>query len=368
MRSPFLILLSCFLSLCLVGCTPSDSIPPTASALGGGPGEVSTKTYNYVPATLARTSIFTDAEFITAARKVMVQDDYIVIGDSRGDTLIRVFDTNGRHLGSLGANGQGPGEFMTVWWMVDGRTANPGIWFFDIGNQRLTHHNFSEYPKHIDQINPFSIRLIHDGPITNIAWLDDDDFLGIGRLSEGRFAYFDMDGEVVRVTGTLPNFRSEAPMKVRQQAYVGYTLRHPSDSLLVEVTRFADRLTIYDFDGNVLHHARTSNPYEPEDEMRILMREKPPQGKDFTPRYAFLDVTANEEVIYALYSGRADGTPRSNYGNLVFAFDWAGNFLKSYQLDEDVFSITLTPSGKSLFAVRHNPSPAILQIDLKQFL
>ena len=363
MQSSVRLLFTCLFLLCLIGCIPSDSTPPVASAevdvMEDAPAS---KTFHYESARPLETAVFTDAEFITAARKVLVQDEFVIVGDSRGDSLIRVFDSSGKHLGSLGRNGRGPGEFMTVWWMVESRPPNTGIWFFDIGNQRLTHHDFKNYPEHIADDAPHAIQLKHEGMIANIAWLDEQTFLGSGRLAGGRFVRFDTAGNAGNAVGALPTFRTEVPMSIRQQAYTGYMYRHPTDSLLVEGTRFSDRLTIYNFDGEVLHVARTADPFEPDGYMRILMDEKPASGEELVARYGFLDVTANADVIYALFSGRSDNT--SNYSRLVFAFDWAGNFLEAYQLDTDVISITVDPSGNSLFAVRHNPSPAIVQVDL----
>ena len=350
------------LVLCLIGCAQGDATPSTASADVDFPVEASAKPFRYKTAERLKTTVFTDAEFITAARKVMVQDDYVIVGDSRGDTLVRVFDTTGRHLGSLGRNGRGPGEFTTVWWMTQGLPSNPGIWFFDIGNQRLVHHDFSEYPENIVDGDPLSIQINHEGFVAFIEWLDDRSFIGAGRIGEGRFAVFNTEGSSDRAIGSLPDFRSDAPTGVRQQGYTGYVVRHPTEPLLVEVTRYADRLVIYDFDGTVLHTARTTDPFEPDEYMRILMDEQPARGEALVARYGFLDVTANDEVIYALFSGRNDAT--SNYSRSVYAFDWEGNFLKAYELDTDVISITLAPSGKSLFAVRHNPTPAILEVAL----
>ena len=364
MQPPLHVPFLCLLFLFVFGCTSDDKIPPEASAKLEIPEDVPVQMFEYDSAQPLETTVFTDAEFITAARKVLVQDDFVVVGDSRGDTLIRVFDTTGRHLGSLGRNGKGPGEFTTVWWMVEGLPSNPGIWFFDIGNQRLVHHDFSQYPDNILEDDPLSIQLKAEGIVANMAWLDDETFLGAGRLSEGRFVHFNTDGDPVHATGALPAFRTEVPEGVRQQAYTGYLHRHPSDSLIVEVIRYADRLTIYDFEGNVLHIARTSAPFEPDGYLRVLLNERPAREEELTSRYGFLDVTANADGIYALYSGRSDAEPNSNYSDLVFAFDWAGNFLKAYQLDTDVIAINLAPSGKSLFAVRHYPSPAILKAEL----
>ena len=51
-------------------------------------------------------------------------------------------------------------------------------------------------------------------------------------------------------------------------------------------------------------------------------------------------------------------------GRFVHVFSWAGSFDRVFELDADLLSITLDSSAQVLYAVRHDPTPAILEYSL----
>ena len=55
---------------------------------------------------------------------------------------------------------------------------------------------------------------------------------------------------------------------------------------------------------------------------------------------------------------------RHYMGRFVHVFDWAGNFVKAIELDADVVTIAVDENSNVLYAVRHDPYPAILRYPL----
>ena len=67
--------------------------------------------------------------------------------------------------------------------------------------------------------------------------------------------------------------------------------------------------------------------------------------------------------IYALCYGRTReeyGSLRVVFGTVVHVFDWAGNFVKALELDEEILGLTVDPQTGLLYGLRHDPEPAVV--------
>ncbi len=79
-------------------------------------------------------------------------------------------------------------------------------------------------------------------------------------------------------------------------------------------------------------------------------------------RFGYVDVDATEETIFALYSGRTleDFRSSASLGEFVHLFRWNGTFQAAYQLDTPVLTVAVEPAGRHLYAIRHEPEPAVI--------
>lgn len=62
----------------------------------------------------------------------------------------------------------------------------------------------------------------------------------------------------------------------------------------------------------------------------------------------YIDVTSDENFVYALHSDKAISQKRSS--DLVYVFDWKGNPSKTYKLTQEAYYITVNESGNRLYA------------------
>ena len=79
--------------------------------------------------------------------------------------------------------------------------------------------------------------------------------------------------------------------------------------------------------------------------------------------YGYQDLAVTETSIYALFSGRTlqeYGSARVVFGTFVHVFDWAGNFVKALELDEEILGLTVDPQTGVLYGLRHDPEPAVV--------
>jgi hypothetical protein len=83
-------------------------------------------------------------------------------------------------------------------------------------------------------------------------------------------------------------------------------------------------------------------------------------------RFGYVDATASNGAIYGLFSGRARGElpGYAFYGTFVHEYDWDGKLRRIFKLDAYAIGIAVDPAGKTLYAARLYPTPAILRYTL----
>ncbi|MFQ5679950.1 MAG: BF3164 family lipoprotein [Gemmatimonadota bacterium] len=291
--------------------------------------------------------------------------EYLVLTDGLGEAALHVVDRRtGEVRSSFGRNGEGPGEYRAPR-SIDAEPGGDAFWVFDIGLQRLTRVELREgLPARRPADSPV-LTLRASAPTTDPIRLAGGHLLALGFYPDGRLAEFDARGTLLRSVGPLPPNPSGVPPSVLQQAYLGRMKARPDRSLLAVGARYAGEIEIYRADGTLLHRVSGPSPVEP----RFAVQETshgPAMASGDDLRFAYLDVAATRERIYALFSGRTRGgfPGEANYGEYVHVFDWEGRFLEAFRLDADAIAIAADESEGRLYAVRHLPTPAVVEYRL----
>jgi hypothetical protein len=81
---------------------------------------------------------------------------------------------------------------------------------------------------------------------------------------------------------------------------------------------------------------------------------------------AYVDVTVTATSIFGLFSGRgvAASGQRASFGDCIHVFGWNGTFERGLRLDGDVIAIAVTEDESAIYALRHEPRPALVRFDL----
>jgi TolB-like 6-blade propeller-like len=185
-------------------------------------------------------------------------------------------------------------------------------------------------------------------------------------LNGGRLAVFSSSGEFTGTVGDTPPAAPGVPAQVAGHAYQSTARLSPDRTRLALVTRHADRLEIYRADGTLAARATGPRGFEPVYSVARNPRGEPIFGSGRDLRFGYVDVAATEERIYALYSGRTRGQApgRANFGRWVHVYDWSGRLHEVLGLDSDVLGIAVSADGGTLYAVRHEPAPALVAYPL----
>jgi hypothetical protein len=167
-----------------------------------------------------------------------------------------------------------------------------------------------------------------------------------------------------------PLFPEYPAEKVALSLNRGKIALHPRDHRIVQAFLFSSRVHIYSTEG-VIERA-IAGPVDAKGIIETkfdkeLGFDRHLQGNKGT-RYCYLDVTADDHRIYALFSGRTQGGFQGSVpvsGDQLHIFDWDGRFLGAWHLDQDLFGIAV--SAGRLFA-RPREVPGIFEYEVSDLL
>lgn len=304
---------------------------------------------------------------------IAVVGSYLVVGDrTAADSLVKVYRRNdGALVHAFGRQGSGPGEFRAIWSVRPGPGATPErreAWVFDFTLRRMTGLDLSDSGlRHPDRDRPVVV-LRSEATVTGAEWLNDTTIVAVGFFPNGRLGYFDLNGSPRAVVGPLPADGAGIPIPVLQHAYQGTLALKPDRTRLAVANRHAGRIELFTPEGTRLAIIRGPYDFVPQ------FRAAPGRDSARTPvfasgdalRFGYTAIAATPDGVFGLFSGRTRrGFPgEANFGQFVHLFDWEGRFLQAYDLGQAVFTLDVDPSGRRIYAARHEPEPAVLVFDI----
>jgi hypothetical protein len=317
-----------------------------------------------VPQVEASSNILSDSAALGIPIDLLVVGEHLVVIDIASDSALHFFDRRtGTYEGQFGRRGEGPGEVKVAWSLGrHGEDAN-SFWMYDAGLRRLTEVDIRQTLAAGHLFYTELIRLTGNGTPTGPVWLDST-IVSLGFFTQGRIMVFNPEGEPDSAIGPVPAAANGLPPSVVQHVYQGTLVRRPDGQKLAAVTRHASQIEIYDMSGA---QTLSNGPLTVEPRYSVRSSSNVPSmrtGSDL--RFGYVDATASQEHLYSLFSGRTrEGFPgRAYLGSHVHVFDWNANFEYALSLDSEVAAITIDVNANLLYALRHNPTPAVLVYDL----
>jgi len=293
--------------------------------------------------------VLSEATDLAIPTRLIVDAAWIFVLDAASDSVLHQFRLeDGALVQSLGRRGRGPGEFRGAWSISYDRQSGDA-WIYDISLARLTRIVVPRGDPRPASAGR-SIQLAAEGTGTDAVWLDSARLLVPGFYRDARVAILDGSGR--RVAGIGPSFThwSTAYPQV-SQARVAL---QPDGHLAVLANRHLASIELMD-----LERATTTTVQGPV----ALPRGSGPPGLDAV---AYVDVTVTATSIFGLFSGRrvAGSGQRASFGDCIHVFGWDGTFERGLRLDGDVIAIAVSEDGSAIYALRHEPRPALVRFDL----
>lgn len=309
--------------------------------------------------TLKVTRVIGGQDTFGRIQDVYVSDTLIVVLDSYADERVIVLDRmTGAVRETMGRAGRGPGELLTPRSLDADVGSGQRVWIYDNDNARISLHDIASWKA---------------GPIRNVqcpAGLFQPVWVGDTLLSNGLFAaemlrYYSADDDVARVVraaGHSP-FQSVTPdiaLHLNRSALA----TDPSRERIVLAFLYVSRLQLYDRSGRLLKSV--AGPEEVTPQYRVVADPRERMNRflrNDETRFAYIDVEATADRIFALFSGRSRGEfeDEAYAGITIHVFNWDGGQVRQLILGETVYGIALDQQSQRMFGFRSHPFPAVVE-------
>jgi hypothetical protein len=275
--------------------------------------------------------------------RLAVAGDELIVLDRYSRQAVTALDrVSGRVRRAFGRHGQGPAELFGPFAIAADGT---GVVVLDASMNRLTYLSASEGS---NAFRLAGVAPMTEGPFIDVVATSDGAFLGLSFAHGAEISVIDSAGrELYRPAA--PSRHSATDPSRAAESVQGVLRRGDRGRVFIRTRRFASRIDILDENG-----AWTSTVWGPErfDSAR--------RGSQV--RFGYLDAAVTADGFLALYSGRTreshPGT--ANFGSIIHEFDRAGNLTAAHALDSDIIAIAWHELERLLYAIRHDPEPAIL--------
>lgn len=330
---------SFFISLIFISCANDDSVevrvtnPESIEVLTGVKLNASENLYEIMDIALSNIegeyfALITDATKAPPVHLINVSEDSYISGLSR--------------------EGRGPGEFS----QPNSISVFDGAFIItDPANSRLTHIP-EEVFKNSDLRghSKFKVDNIQfPGLALSVLPINSDNYVVVGpiRTNENhRFALINPDENTNRFFGSHDSIDPNIDPNTIQLNYREYGTVSNKNSMFATGKYHKDQIDIFDFDGN-LHTSYRGPDY---DKLDFEVNEGRYVLKSENNIISYVDITSNSDYIYALYSGKKLNQSQRNFGNFVVVIDWEGNYIQSFQLDQQAFSLAVSDENSFLLA------------------
>ncbi|HRW62320.1 MAG TPA: BF3164 family lipoprotein [Bacteroidales bacterium] len=287
---------------------------------------------------------------------------FLLIDYTEGNWLSLINKDNGVQLRKAIEIGKGPNE-ITYLSNICIDHKNDELILLDIQQKQIKVANLdsliiSDKDCFIKQIQV----KIDSGQIFNMAPINDSLFVGTGILLEGKYALINQIGELINVSYDYP-FDENHPnidYDMLGMAFQSIKTSNKDISRFVSGDLNCDLLTFFTYDSNGLIKLKEYNTYLP-------IYEEVRAGGGYGARLSrdnkngFVDLKSTSNYVYALYSGNSFNELNSDAfkAKNVLVFNWDGEPIVRFILDEFVISIDITEDDNFIYAIVNNPYPEI---------
>lgn len=272
------------------------------------------------------------------------------------DTLVRCYSIkNRKYLGYSFLRGEGPSELLSVSDM-DFSPDMSHYWTFDVTKQIWMGRSCLGRFNAMDENNSTRINLRDTAllGITHPKWLDSHRFVftSLFRCKE-RFFICDSSTMVKNpVFNPSLKFKDELETPIMADIFSSHLCLDDARSRVILAGRYLDIIEIYDSNGKLLHLLKGPKEgfhfkfdYERSKSNGVLV--KSPDSER-----AYLQVMANENHIYALYSGKKKSDKEHySYSKCLYVFSLDGECELKYILDRPILDFVVDYQTQCIYAI-----------------
>jgi len=290
-------------------------------------------------------SFYIDDDFLANPYLIICRDSFLIVNDPFELQHFTLFNVNtGNYICRFGDIGAGPGELLlgNVLEFNKDKLMSYDItrkWLFQYELDSITNSRYR--PELLAKID------VIDAIFSRVVMTNDSNLLGAGLYkSEYQYVYMTKNNDVIDYNVEIFNAKEPIGVSEKYLSNEGILKKHPSKDKFVYSVFYTSNIDFFEIGNDkikVIKSLRLRNPVFViddlgEDAHSITYEEtKTIRG--------YLDIATSERFVYALYTDAKMANDKDEYNpassNLVLVFDWNGNPVSKYILDEKVYYISV---------------------------
>lgn len=277
-------------------------------------------------------------------------DTLLFICDSYESKSMTVLDVrNNRCIDRILQTGSGPGEVSGPLRFSLSATHNK-LYVFQIQSGIFNTYDISG--KSLTFVE--SVR-IEERPANVVA--TEKVLVGIGPFEKGRYQIYDKKGKLINHMGEYPSEDMEDNAQARFFLHQGDLCSQPGGTHFALGSSYSDNLEFYRIQNGqteLLKKYGTVNKVQARFDNSVQL--------DDNCLLGYKSSYATDKYCYMLYSGKtfAENNHRVSWGENVFMFEWNGNFVKSFRLDQEVLAFSVDESNGIIYGIVLNKDEAAI--------
>ena len=301
--------------------------------------------------------VFGDSTHFDRITSIFESSQHIVITDSRTSPHVFVFDRkSAKLLKTMGPTGEGPGEIMHPDNVIEDEQNQNVIWVYDFNQRRFVGLDV----RGRRTFRPLTLSLPLGGSLLQ-PMIRKGRVISNGLFPDYSLIFLNERGEPIGkgnlgLPFSAPEVESVVGRRLLNVSSMSFSPK--SRSKIVLAYQFKSELDLLDLTTG--RHIAVTGPRQTKASFRIA------NNRFFwndDNQHAYRSVTADENRVYALFSGHKDDDKRA-YTSRVHVFDWNGRFLREHAFDRLVGTITVSSSGTQLYASVEDPWPSVVVYQL----
>lgn len=294
-------------------------------------------------------SVLLDSICPSPSRLLCLNDYVIILNNTPSGDCLYVYSLIDGSVHSSIRKGRGPGEMISIF----------DLDFIENG-ERLALLDFSA--QHI-QIIPSSALIrgdikpsdfqsvdVSSGPLVIQITGQPQGVYTTVLNSDYRLMEIKTDGRRIPLGSYSPNIYKRKKDMFLNQAYMGRLVYNSHRNQIAIGCRYADQLEIFSIDNEDVVFIKGPEDFEPKYTV-VKTVDGEALNHDSDEKLGYTHIRADEEYIYALYSGKTNSESRATYGKIIRIFDWNGTLHRVLELDKEISSFDISGDGKNIFAV-----------------
>lgn len=283
-------------------------------------------------------------------------DSFLILLDQTENYIFKIIDLEKKEIVKIcGRRGHGPGEVTIP--LSAHMISEREIGVNDYGSKKYYKYNFDSLLRGSEKYLPDLVRdfkLIDSISLITFSSINDNNIIATGIFpNESRYGILDEEMSLLTSKFEFPDTKEVSHLN-KALAYQGKFSVPLKSNLAVYATQMSGIIEFMSFDGSNFVKLKDKHYYLPEYKV-----DNSRGGTSSVMKHenivSFIDVFSNEKNVFTLYSGKTFkyfiDTSSSFAGEHILVYDWNGNEIMNYNLDQSVSLFYVDTDNKTIYGI-----------------